>query len=213
MIRGNQTVARNVRRLREERGMSLGELARRAGLAKGTLSKLELGEGNPTVDTLFAIAAALEVPATRLVSEHANPVYVQRQDEAEWVAWPSHASRFLDHVYGSGVIENYLLRIESPTMEDAEAAVSDPHPVGTLEHLYVISGKVRVGPVARTIDLVAGDFTRYPADRPHVYQSLDGRSLVYVVVSVPQNQPGTGQGRAHSTGTGLRPSEGRAQAR
>jgi transcriptional regulator with XRE-family HTH domain len=48
---GNAVVARNVRLLREQRGLSLAELARQAGLAKQTLSNLEQGAGNPTEDT------------------------------------------------------------------------------------------------------------------------------------------------------------------
>ncbi|MFI7503230.1 cupin domain-containing protein [Streptomyces sp. NPDC049687] len=71
-----------------------------------------------------------------------------------------------DHVYGSGVIENYPVRI-SRGLEGA-GKPSEPHPVGTLEHLYVISGRVRVGPADAPVDLSAGDFVRYPGDRPHV---------------------------------------------
>ncbi|BBC31915.1 Toxin-antitoxin system, antitoxin component, Xrefamily [Streptomyces graminofaciens] len=179
-------VARNVRFLREQRGLSLAELARQAGLAKQTLSNLEQGTGNPTVDTLFSIAAALGVPVTRLVAEREQVMTVQRGDEVVWERHEGYESRALDHIYGSGVIENYVVRIG----EDA-GAPCDAHPVGTLEHLYVISGRVRVGPADGPVELSAGDFVRYPGDRPHVYESLDGESLVHIVVSVPRVQPGT----------------------
>jgi len=56
-------LGRNVRRIRGERQMSLGALARQAGLAKQTLANLESGTGNPTVETLLAVAGA----STRLV--------------------------------------------------------------------------------------------------------------------------------------------------
>lgn len=183
-------MARNVRFLREQRGLSLAELARQAGLAKQTLSNLEQGTGNPTVDTLFAIAAALGVPVTRLVAEREQVMTVQRADEVVWEQHGGYESRSLDHVYGSGVIENYVVRIA----QDPHGVVkpSEPHPVGTLEHLYVISGRVRVGPAGEPVELSAGDFVRYPGDRPHVYESLDGESLVHIVVSVPRVQPGTG---------------------
>jgi transcriptional regulator with XRE-family HTH domain len=196
---GNSVVARNVRLLREQRGLSLAELARQAGLAKQTLSKLEQGTGNPTVDTLFSIAGALGVPVTRLVAEREQVMTVQRGDDVVWERHGGYESRSLDHVYGSGVIENYLVRIGgSPGAEKP----SEPHPVGTLEHLYVISGRVRVGPADAPVELAAGDFVRYPGDRPHVYESLDGESLVHIVVSVPRVQPGTGGmavARTHGT--------------
>lgn len=183
-------VARNVRLLREQRGLSLAELARQAQLAKQTLSKLEQGTGNPTVDTLFSIATALGVPVTRLVAEREQVTAVQRADEVVWQQHEGYESRSLDHVYGSGVIENYLVRIGRDPRRAYKS--SEPHPVGTLEHLYVISGRVRVGPVDSLVELSAGDFVRYPGDRPHVYESLDGESLVHIVVSVPRVQPGTG---------------------
>ncbi|MEU9239716.1 XRE family transcriptional regulator [Streptomyces shenzhenensis] len=190
MTSGNAVVARNVRLLRDQRGLSLTELARQAGLSKQTLSNLEQGTGNPTVDTLFAIAAALGVPVTRLVAEREQVMTVQRRDEVVWHEHGGYESRSLDHVYGSGVIENYLVRVS----RDPQGVVkpSEPHPVGTLEHLYVITGRVRVGPLDSCVELSAGDFVRYPGDRPHVYESLEGECLLHVVVSVPRVQPGTG---------------------
>nr|WP_257018986.1 XRE family transcriptional regulator [Streptomyces sp. TLI_235] len=183
-------MARNVRLLREQRGLSLAELARQAGLAKQTLSKLEQGTGNPTVDTLFAISSALGVPVTRLVAEREQVMAVQRGDEVVWKQHAGYESRALDHVYGSGVIENYVVRIHDRA--GGPVSPSEPHPVGTLEHLYVISGRVRVGPVDSPVEAAAGDFVRYPGDRPHLYESLAGESLVHIVVSVPRVQPGTG---------------------
>ncbi|MHC5908503.1 helix-turn-helix domain-containing protein [Streptomyces sp. S6] len=180
MSSGNAMVSHNVRLLRERRGLSLAELARQAGLAKQTLSRLEQGTGNPTVDTLFAIARALRVPVTRLVAERQQAVTVQRSAEVLWERATGYESRALGQVYGSGVVENFLVRVPA----DASGA-SDGHPVGTLEHLYVVSGRVRVGPADSPVELSTGDSVRYPGDRPHVYQSLDGESVVHVVRSVP----------------------------
>jgi transcriptional regulator with XRE-family HTH domain len=171
--------------------MSLAELARQAGLAKQTLSTVEQGAGNPTVDTLFSIGDALGVPVTRLVAEREQVMAVQRAVEVVWHQHEGYETRSLDHIYGSGVIENHLVRI-APAHGKAVREPSAAHPVGTLEHLYVISGRVRVGPVDSMAELAAGDFVRYPGDRPHVYESLDGESLVHLVVSVPRVQPGTG---------------------
>ena len=50
-----------IRQLRQERGASLENLAPRAGLALNTLSLIELGQANPTWETVKGIAAALDV--------------------------------------------------------------------------------------------------------------------------------------------------------
>jgi DNA-binding XRE family transcriptional regulator len=60
-------IAAALRRERDRAGLSLTELARRAGIAKSTLSQLESGVGNPSVETLWSIGVALGVPFSRLV--------------------------------------------------------------------------------------------------------------------------------------------------
>ena len=179
----NQLVARNIHRFRRERAMSLGELARRSGLSKQTLSKIEQGLGNPTVDTLAQLGGALDLPARRLLTEWGSPVYVQRHDEGSWNAHAEWAERILDETYGSGYVRTLVLTLERV---GRQPQVIDPHPSGTLHHLYVITGKVRAGPVSEPIDLVAGDFARFPGDTPHLLACLSERASAHMVTTVPQ---------------------------
>jgi transcriptional regulator with XRE-family HTH domain len=179
----NQLVARNVHRFRRERAMSLGELARRSGLSKQTLSKIEQGLGNPTVDTLAQLGAALDLPARRLLTEWGTPVYVQRHDEGSWFDHMEWSERILDETYGSGYVRTLVLRLERV---GREPPVIDPHPSGTLHHLYVITGRIRTGPVNDPVDLVAGDFARFPGDTPHLLACLSDRASAHMVTTVPQ---------------------------
>jgi quercetin dioxygenase-like cupin family protein len=48
----------------------------------------------------------------------------------------------------------------------------EPHSAGTLRHAYVISGRVRLGPLNATVDLEPGDFVRHPGDGVHVVDGL-----------------------------------------
>lgn len=176
----SEVVAANLGRLRMERGVSLSEIARQAGLAKGTLSKLELGVGNPTIDTLYAIAAVLEVPVSQLVSRRASHVALERAEDARWTGGAGTDARPLSHVFGAGLIETYELRLTGARRE------AEPHPPGTLEHVFVISGKALLGPLSAPETLSTGDSIRYPGDVPHVYQSLRGRAHLHLVMSIPQ---------------------------
>ncbi|WP_313896892.1 XRE family transcriptional regulator [Streptomyces sp. GC420] len=183
LVRENELVARNVRRFRLERAMSLGELARRSGLSKQTLSKIEQGSGNPTVETLSLLGAALDMPARRLLTEWGTPVYVQRHDEGEWSGAQHWSERLLDETYGSGYVRTLLLRLERGRRE-SEAV--DPHAPGTLHHLYVITGKLRTGPLNEPVDLAAGDFARFPGDVPHRMVCLGERVTAHMVTTIPQ---------------------------
>ncbi|WNM31678.1 XRE family transcriptional regulator [Streptomyces sp. Li-HN-5-11] len=179
----NDLVARNVRRFRQERAMSLGELARRSGLSKQTLSKIEQGSGNPTVETLALLGAALDVPARRLLTEWGTPVYVQRQDEGEWTHATNWTERLLDETYGSGYVRTLLLRLERGGKAPETVP---PHAAGTLHHLYVITGKLRTGPLNEPVDLAAGDFVRFPGDVPHRHVCLSERVAAHMVTTLPQ---------------------------
>src|SRR5262249_29830605 len=74
-------IAATLRRERTRAGISLTELARRAGIAKSTLSQLESGSGNPSVETLWALGTALGVPFSRLVDAPRPAVRVIRCGE------------------------------------------------------------------------------------------------------------------------------------
>ncbi|OFB35850.1 DNA-binding protein [Mycolicibacterium sp. (ex Dasyatis americana)] len=187
----NVLVARNLRTFRQERAMSLGELARRSGLAKQTLSKIEQGTGNPTVETLALLGAALDVPARRLLTEWGTPVYVQRGETGPWTKSREWAERLLDETYGSGYVRTLILRLERTA---SEPEVIDPHQPGTLHHLYVITGKLRTGPIADPVDLVAGDFVRFPGDTPHRHVCVSERVTAHMVTTIPQTRQFTPTG-------------------
>ena len=64
----NQNLSKNVKRLREAKGLSQEKLARLADVANNTLIKMETGENkNPTLETLKKVAKALEVGVDDLI--------------------------------------------------------------------------------------------------------------------------------------------------
>lgn len=179
---GSDLVARNVRRFRLERGLSIGEVARRSGLSKQTVSKVELGEGNPTVDTLVALGEALDVSARRLLTEWGTPVFVQRGADATWASGAGYAERDMDQVYGSGYVRTHLLRLK----RGGDSGELDPLPTGTLHHVYVIGGKVTLGPLADAVEAESGDFVRFPGDTSHRFICRSENALLHVVTTLPQ---------------------------
>ena len=61
-------IAKSLVRERLRTGLSLAEIARRAGIAKSTLSQLESGNGNPSLETLWSLCPF----AGAAVAEHAG---------------------------------------------------------------------------------------------------------------------------------------------
>lgn len=66
-------LAGNLRRARLHLGLSLSELSRRSRIGKATLSQLESGAGNPTIETVFSLSRALEVPISDLLDHRGPP--------------------------------------------------------------------------------------------------------------------------------------------
>jgi transcriptional regulator with XRE-family HTH domain len=71
-------VSMSLRRERARAALSLTELAKRAGIAKSTLSQLESGAGNPSLETLWALGTALGVPLSRLIDPPRSDIWVIR---------------------------------------------------------------------------------------------------------------------------------------
>jgi transcriptional regulator with XRE-family HTH domain len=174
-----RTVAANVRALRMQADLTLAELATAAGLGKSTLAQLESGKGNPSVETLWAIAAALQVPFARIVEEVRPSLRVVRASEippmhsAETPGW---AGRLLTASHGRGTFDLYALDLDKGAVRHA-----DPHHPGVLEHLVVVVGRLRAGPQAEPVLLEEGDLLTFSADVPHVYEALETAHCVLLM--------------------------------
>lgn len=168
----SKILARNLRSLRKERGISLTGLAERAGISKSTLSSLEAGEANPTISTLWALADALGVPFGLLVSER----------EAE-VAEAGVNVRLIEQSEGEPRIEVYLMQLEPGGKREAT-----PHAPGVIERVFVINGRMLVGPLNSSSLLKAGEMLSFEADQPHVYIALDEPASALVTVEYPQEE-------------------------
>jgi transcriptional regulator with XRE-family HTH domain len=149
-----------LREMRESRGMSVSELARLTGLGKGTLSELETGRRNPTLETLFAVTTALGVP----ISAALPPGEVQKAG-AEPISGEAIDAVLVDRFEdAAATTELYRVRLRAGRTQDSE-----PHAAGVTEHWIVYAGAVAMGPPGRLVRLGPGDSTRFTADVPHRY--------------------------------------------
>jgi transcriptional regulator with XRE-family HTH domain len=160
-------VAANIRRLRGEQGRTLSELARASGIAKATLSALEAGKGNPTIETLSSLATALGVPfGDLLAGSGPEPVHVVHAGEGTTVPGTANDLRLIVRLPGNPPIELYEARFPPRSKRSAGA-----HGPGTREHVLVVQGTLRTGPVERTVDLRAGDYAGFAGDELHLYEA------------------------------------------
>ncbi|MBO0806670.1 MAG: helix-turn-helix domain-containing protein [Nocardiopsaceae bacterium] len=173
------TVARSLRRERERAGISLTELARRAGVAKSTLSQLESGSGNPSLETLWALGVALRVPLARLVDPPRRGVQLIRAGEGA-------AMRTEGAEYSAVMLaacppgaRRDLYRVRA---QPGAPYVARPHVAGTVEHLILCTGRALAGPEDEAVGLGPGDYLLYPGDVPHVFDALEPDTTAVIVM-------------------------------
>ena len=132
-------VGRRIQALRAERGISLSELARGANLGKATLSAVESGTRNATLETLYAIAARLDVPLAALL---APPT----PSAPPTVRGTAVTAELLEAFTDDRRRPRELYRL---TIHPGPTQTSPAHPQGVTEYLTVFAGTALVGPPRR----------------------------------------------------------------
>lgn len=169
--------------------MTLSALAEQAGVAKSTVSLIERGQGNPSIDTIWALASALGVPFTSLFHDEppADDVSVVRADDGSVIAIDDAGldeGLVVRHMLtrtGGALIEIYTLVFEEGAVRNAQA-----HAVGLFEHITVAAGKLEISTETFTEVLSAGDLISFRADRPHTYRVVEGPVRLVSVHEYPQ---------------------------
>ncbi|MFC7366875.1 helix-turn-helix domain-containing protein [Vreelandella zhaodongensis] len=161
------TLGQHLQALRLERGWSLSHLANKAGIAKSNLCRLEQGNGNPTLDTIWRLAVQLNVPFGTLVA----PINVPLGEDGVQV-------QLIDQGKGVPQVDAYWMRCAPHTLRHAEA-----HTRGTQETLTLISGWLEVGPEGATTVLTPGETKTFPADQPHCYRTQDQEATMLLTVT------------------------------
>lgn len=171
--RGHQALDRHVGALiREARGrdrLTVTDVAQRAGLSVGMLSKIENGQVSPSLDSLNRIASALGLPVghffrnfgaqagSALLVRHGAGMEVVRRGTAK-----GHTYRLLAYDQGpTKRFEPFLI-----SMDDAsEVFPTFEHP-GT-EFIYMLQGRLEYRHGDQTYLLGPGDALTFRGDVPH----------------------------------------------
>jgi transcriptional regulator with XRE-family HTH domain len=161
-------IGHQARQFRQELDMTVGEVAKLAGLSVGMLSKIENGMTSPSLATLRALAEALNVPVTSLFrkyEEQRDATHVKAEQGLlieRRGSRAGHQYQLLGHSIGKGVsIEPYLVTDVFPLFQHSGQ-----------EFIYLLSGKVRYRHGNRTYELQPGDSLFFDADAPHGPEEL-----------------------------------------
>ncbi len=177
----DRQLADRLRALRAERGWSLDELARRSGVSRTTLSRLENAETSPTAAVLGRLCAAHGLTLSRLMR--------MIEDDLVALVRPADQPVYADPATG------FTRRTISPPARSlagealdvalgpgARLAYDTPPRPGLEHHLYLLDGALDVTVDGRAHALAPGDCLRYLLHGPSTFSTDTGARYVLFLV-------------------------------
>jgi len=162
----SQHIGDRIRYFRQQRDMSLSELARQSGIAKGTLSQLESGKGNPTVLTLSALAGILGLTPGDFMETKSSPTEVAVRGSRD-IDGPVIKLTFIHRIIAGAtwdLYEGIIPDIGGPIHSKTHAG---------LEHILILEGSAIIGPSDAPVTLKQGEHTVFNGRLPHLYLPLE----------------------------------------
>lgn len=183
-------VGANVRRMRRAQKMTLDDLSARSGVSKSMLSQIERDRTNPTLATVWRLCESLGVsietffgrdtvgPSVEKLSAHATPSIRSADGRCDL--------RILGPMDLGGSVEWYEVRAEIGAV-----LASEPHELGTMEHLTVLEGTMAIESGQERHEVNVGETARYRADQPHAVLNV-GEGTARALLVVILRRPGIG---------------------
>jgi len=174
-------LSRNIKQLRDARGLTQQQMARLSGLPRATWANLESGAANPTLLVLHRVALALQLSIEELISMPKAGAKLYRRDSLPTRTRGQVAIRSLlpDPIPGM-LIE----RMELPPRANMTGI---PHTAGTREYLTCETGTIVLHASGERWQLGPGDVVVFRGDQRHGYANPGGAVAVgySVVVLAP----------------------------
>ena len=172
------SVGIKLRAVREERGLSQRELAKRAGISTNAVSLIERDENSPSVSTLQNLAAALNVKMSYFFDDHA-PTQVLHVKAENRPGMSSNGVQIegLDGKLNYQEMEPFLITLEPNSGSGERQVVHTGH-----EMVYCLSGSVEYLIDGQIYVLGEGDFLIFEAHLPHLWRNVSETNAIILLV-------------------------------
>jgi len=168
-------VGPRLRRIREQRGVTLTDLAETTGISKSTLSRLENGQRRPSLELLLPLAQAHRVPLDDLVGapEVGDPRIRLRPQKV-------HGRTVIPLTRQPGAVQAWKIVIPK-SQTTPQPRVHDGY-----EWLYVLTGRMRLVLGDQDLVLDPGEVAEFETTVPHWFGSTgEGSAEVLSIFGRP----------------------------
>jgi transcriptional regulator with XRE-family HTH domain len=174
-------IGARIRQFRLKKRLSLSELARRADVSKSMISQIEHHSANPSIETVRALASALEVPIFALFLEKGGShSALVRKSERITVTVPG--SESVRELLTPNLQQDMVLILS----RIPPGATSSPSPVSHQkeECIFVLRGKLGAHLQDETYFLEAGDTLYFDARLPHFFTNPGNTEEVEFICAI-----------------------------
>lgn len=164
----NQTIGKRLKKTRQNRNMTLDELAEVTGVSKPMLGQIERGQSSPTVTTLWKIATGMKIPFSSFLQEQGAEYTVVDLQERDVLIEENGAMKVYTLFAFDPIrsCEAFYIEFESGCKH-----MSDKHNDGVEEYIFVIHGKLDMVLNGTEITLGERQAVRFEANIPHSYMN------------------------------------------
>lgn len=165
----NSLISENLKRLREQKKMSLDAVSKLSGVSKSMLGQIERGEVNPTISTVWKIANGLKITVSDLASRPETECdIIEKEAIQPLLEDDGHYRNYIVFPFdGSRRFEMLFIEIDQGSHMEAE-----PHPNGAQELITVFSGELVIRLSDETFTVKKFNSIRFKADQIHQYQNI-----------------------------------------
>lgn len=169
----NLAIAKNVKRVREQKKLTLDAAASITGVSRSMLIQIEKGDVNPTITMVWKIATGYKVSFTSLIEDTAqedtlipcrDPFTEDIGRYKNYPTFPFDEQR---------LFEMYRIVIEVSGHLDAQ-----PHLADSEEYITVFQGSMEIVLGDKSYQLHTGDSLRFKADQKHSYKNIGNKEAL-----------------------------------
>lgn len=177
-----RTIGERIRAERHRQALTLAQLAERCNLTISTLSQIERGQSDPTLNSLRSIAWALAIPMFQLVISSPRPdLVVRRADRPTIRTQEGHVA--YQRVAADGAVSFEVLSAIFPPGR-ADPPVAGGHPYE--ECVVVQRGQIVVTVADQQFTLEDGDSITIDRDVPHRYANSGPTDAEILMILSPR---------------------------
>jgi transcriptional regulator with XRE-family HTH domain len=164
----NLIIAKNLKRVRSGKKLSLDQLSKLTGVSKSMLAQIERGEANPSITTLWKIANGLKVALASLMHQKQPDTILVPHEEQEALSENADSYKTFSIFPYEDSRRFEIYRIE---MEIGGNLQSQPHGQKTYEFITVFDGEITIKVDNQEYIVKKDDAIKFRADKPHEYHN------------------------------------------